>query len=71
MTMVEEFKVYGLPDWSRPLVRVLKLGSGVLMGGATAMHARIRDPLLKWVPATLFFLLSCYVVYAHAGSMNS
>ena len=89
-TMVEEFRVYGLPDWFRQLVRVLKLGSGVLMvvgiwyppaalvaglvlvvlmGGAIAMHAKIRDPLLKWMPATLFFLLSCYVVYVHAGSL--
>ena len=30
-TMVEEFRVYGLPDWLRELVRVLKLGAGVLM----------------------------------------
>ena len=30
-TMVEEFRVYGLPDWLRQLVRVLKLGSAVLM----------------------------------------
>lgn len=30
-TMVEEFKVYGLPDWLRQLVRALKLGCGALM----------------------------------------
>lgn len=30
-TMEEEFRVYGLPDWFRTLVRVLKLGAGVLM----------------------------------------
>ncbi|MEM1450113.1 MAG: DoxX family protein [Planctomycetota bacterium] len=30
-TMVEEFRVYGLPDWFRNLVRVLKLGSAALI----------------------------------------
>lgn len=85
-TMVEEFKVYGLPDWMLPLVRVLKLGAGtlmvvgiwypvaaaiagiilvVLMGGAILMHVKVKDPLLKSVPATFFFVLSCYVVFAY------
>lgn len=84
-TMVEEFRVYGLPDWFRNVVRVLKLLSGalliiglwipmtalaggialvVLMGGAIAMHAKAGDPFHKYVPATTFFLLSCFVVYA-------
>lgn len=36
----------------------------VLMGGAILMHVKVRDPLLKSVPATFFFLLSCYVVFA-------
>ena len=30
-TMAEEFKVYGLPDWLLPVVRVLKLSAGALM----------------------------------------
>jgi hypothetical protein len=30
-TMEEEFRVYGLPDWFRNLVRVLKLTAGVCM----------------------------------------
>lgn len=85
-TMVEEFKVYGLPDWMLPLVRVLKLGSGAgmiagiwypiaaaiagvvligLMGGAFLMHLKVKDPVLKSVPATFFLLLSCYVVYTY------
>ena len=85
-TMAEEFKVYGLPDWLLPVVRVLKLGSGalmlvgiwypvaavigglaliVLMAAAIVMHFKVKDPLLKAVPATFFFLLSCYVVYAY------
>ena len=30
-TMAEEFRVYGLPDWFRGVVRVLKLAAGTLM----------------------------------------
>ena len=30
-TMVEEFRVYGLPDWFRVLTRVLKLSSAALI----------------------------------------
>ena len=30
-TMIEEFRVYGLPDWFRNLIRVLKLSFGTLM----------------------------------------
>ena len=83
-TMVEEFKVYGLPDWSRSVTRVLKLTSGtllvfgvwlptaalvgggtlvLLMAGAISMHIKVRDPFYKSIPATTFFLLSCFVVY--------
>ncbi len=85
-TMVEEFRVYGLPDGFRRLVRVLKLGCGalllvgiwipavavaagallaVLMAGAIAMHVKVGDPWLKAVPATFFFALCCFVVYAN------
>jgi uncharacterized membrane protein YphA (DoxX/SURF4 family) len=85
-SMVEEFRVYGLPDWFRNVVRVLKLTAGtlmvagiwsaqaalvagimlvILMGGAIAMHIKVRDPLLKSIPATTFFVLSALVTYAH------
>ena len=37
----------------------------VLMGGAILMHLKVKDPLLKSVPATCFFLLSCYVVFSY------
>ena len=30
-TMAEEFRVYGLPDWFRNLIRFLKLSAGALM----------------------------------------
>jgi hypothetical protein len=89
-TMVEEFRVYGLPDWSRTLVRVLKLGSAVLlvvgvwytpaafvagvvlvilMAGAIVMHVKVRDPVYKALPATLFFLLSCYVAWTNGVAL--
>ena len=55
--------------WYPPAALVAGLVLVVLMGGAIAMHAKIRDPLLKWMPATLFFLLSCYVVYVNAGPL--
>ena len=85
-TMAEEFRVYGLPDWFRNVVRVLKLTAGtlmvvgiwsaqaalvagvllvVLMGGAIAMHIKVRDPLLKSIPATTFFVLSALVAFDH------
>lgn len=85
-TMIEEFRVYGLPDWFRNLIRVLKLsfgtlmivgiwiptaalvaGSGlaVLMAGAIAMHIKVKDPALKSLPATTFFLLSVFVAWTH------
>jgi preprotein translocase subunit YajC len=85
-TMAEEFRVYGLPDWFRNLIRVLKLSAGtlmvvgiwsaqaalvagimlvIMMGGAIVMHIKVRDPLLKSVPATTFFVLSGLVAYAH------
>lgn len=30
-TMAEEFRLYGLPDWFRHLIRALKLGCGALV----------------------------------------
>ncbi|MEM1178021.1 MAG: DoxX family protein [Acidobacteriota bacterium] len=39
----------------------------VLMAGAIAMHIKIRDPWLKSVPATFFFLLSGFIAYGHSG----
>ena len=85
-SMAEEFRVYGLPDWFRNVVRVLKLASGtlmvvgiwsgqaaliagcalvILMGGAIAMHIKVRDPLFKSIPATTFFVLSALVAFDH------
>ena len=91
-TMEEEFRVYGLPDWFRDLMRFLKLTCAallvggiwipwlalvgglilsLLMSGAVLMHVKIRDPLLKSVPAAFFLALSLYVVYTHWGVPSS
>ena len=81
-TMKEEFRLYGLPDWFRTVVRGLKLSCGLLMAvgiwfpsaavfggvilavlmlGAMAMHFKVRDPLIKASPSTLFLALSAVV----------
>jgi uncharacterized membrane protein YphA (DoxX/SURF4 family) len=41
----------------------------VLMASAIAMHIKIQDPVYKAMPATLFFLLSCYVAYANRAAL--
>lgn len=39
---------------------------GVLMLGAIGAHVKVRDPLVKSMPAFLMLLLSTVVVVAHA-----
>jgi hypothetical protein len=39
----------------------------VLMVGAVVMHAKIRDPLLKALPATIMLLMSLVVCSSHVG----
>jgi hypothetical protein len=51
--------------WYAPMALVAGATLVVLMGGAITMHLKVRDPLYKSIPATTFFLLSAYVVYAH------
>ena len=78
-TIVEEFKVYGLPAWFCYFVGFLKISSAlallvglfvpalilpaaalvaVLMAGAVSMHAKVKDPISKAVPASLMLLMS-------------
>ena len=52
--------------WYEPLALAGGLLLVVLMGGAIAMHVKVRDPLYKSIPATTFFLLSAFVAYAHS-----
>lgn len=43
------------------LTLVGAFGMAAFMAGAVAMHLKVRDPLLKSMPATLFLVLSLYV----------
>lgn len=54
--------------WYGPLALVAGIALLVMMSGALAMHIKVSDPFYKSIPATLFLLLSAYVVYAHRGS---
>ncbi len=58
-TMVEEFRVYGLPDWFRNLIRVLKLSAGALM------VAGIWYPLAAVVAGILLAVLMLGAVSMH------
>ena len=51
--------------WNDRLAVIAGVSLVVLMGGAIAMHIKVRDPLYKSIPATTFFLLSAYVAYTH------
>jgi hypothetical protein len=42
---------------------------GFLMAGAIWMHLRIRDPLIKALPALIFFLLSAFIWLEATGSL--
>ena len=57
--MIEEFRVYGLPDWFRQLTRVLKLGCAV------GMIAGIWNPTLAFFAGALLVLLMAGAVAMH------
>ena len=82
-SLKDEFKAYGLPDWFFQLIRVLKIGSAVLliiglwvpvvvapaaalvvmlMLGAIGMHIKVKDPVMKSLPALILLLLSATVL---------
>lgn len=84
-TLREEFAAYGLPSWSLPVVRALKLacaalllagiasptlalygayGMAFFMVGAIAVHLKIRDPLMKAMPATVMLALCLFIALA-------
>ncbi|MFM7718188.1 MAG: DoxX family protein [Actinomycetota bacterium] len=84
-TLREEFAVYGLPAWSLPVVRALKLacaalllvglaspdltlygayGMAFFMVGAVAVHLKIRDPLMKSMPAAVMLALCLFIALA-------
>ena len=82
-SLKDEFKAYGLPDWFFQLIRVLKIGSAILliiglwvpvvvapaaalvvmlMLGAIGMHIKVKDPVMKSLPALILLLLSATVL---------
>jgi len=83
-TIKEEFKVYGLPDWSCYLIGALKvllaiglllsvwftniekemsIGLALLLTSSVLMHIKIKDPLYKSFPATLFLIMCLLIIY--------
>ncbi len=83
LSMKEEFKVYGLPDWFLYMVGFLKvtfslglivgfwipdtivpsaLGIAFFMFFAILMHLKVKDPIIKSLPATTFLVLSVLIV---------
>lgn len=83
-TLIEEFKVYGLPIWLFYVVGFLKvglsivllvgifypfliqpaaIGLAVLLLGSIVMHLKIKDPLIKSIPAFLFLMMCLLIIY--------
>lgn len=82
-SLKEEFKAYGLPEWSFYTVGALKLTAAVmlligfvvpvvllvgaalmtvLMLGAVAMHAKVGDPAIRYVPAAVMLIMSLFLL---------
>lgn len=84
-TIKEEFKEYGLPDWSLYLIGFLKVvlalvliaaiwfpsflkpaavGLSALLTGSVLMHLKIKDPIIKSLPAFIFIVMCLYLIFA-------
>ena len=53
--------------WFPALVMPASIGLAVLMLGAVAMHLKVKDPLVKSLPAFTMLVLSVVVAAASAG----
>jgi hypothetical protein len=53
--------------WFPTLVMPASVGLAVLMLGAVAMHVKVKDPLLRSLPAFTMLALSIIVAAASAG----
>jgi hypothetical protein len=53
--------------WFPALVTPASVGLAVLMLGAVAMHLKVKDPLVKSLPAFTMLVLSVVVAAASAG----
>jgi uncharacterized membrane protein YphA (DoxX/SURF4 family) len=49
--------------WMPVLIRPAAIGMGVLMLGAIIMHFKVKDPLLKSLPAFTFLVLSLILLF--------
>ncbi|MDJ0974129.1 MAG: DoxX family protein [Planctomycetota bacterium] len=47
--------------WVPQLIQPAAIGMAVLMVGAVSMHAKVKDPLLKSLPATAMLAMSAIV----------
>jgi hypothetical protein len=47
--------------WLPDLVRPAAVGMGILMLGAIAMHIKVKDPLMRSLPAFCMLVLSVFV----------
>lgn len=80
----EEFRAYGLPEWTcyavgtmkvllagllllaiwfPPLRQLAAIGLAVMLLGSIAMHIKIKDPMIKSLPAATFFILCLLIAY--------
>ena len=50
--------------WFSPLTKPAAVGLAILMAGAVAMHAKIKDPLFKSYPASSILILCTVLVAA-------
>lgn len=49
--------------WFPFLTRPSAVGLSLLMLGAILMHLKVRDPIKKFLPASIMFLLCLFVAY--------
>ena len=49
--------------WAPSLEILAAGGLALMMAGAVAMHFRIGDPVVKFVPAATFLLLSAFIIW--------
>jgi hypothetical protein len=48
--------------WYYPLENIAAIGIAILMLGAVSMHIKVKDPIVKSLPAGTFLILSVLVV---------
>jgi hypothetical protein len=49
--------------WYDPVVRPAAMGMAILMVGAIAMHVKVKDPMIRSLPAFTMLVLSLFVAF--------